>query len=145
MSRPSVAADLIWGAIAGAAAVWTMDKIAYLIANEERRVHVAQARDAGVRYVPLQTVGRSPAPRLDYSVAAIATAVFTALRSRLPYVGAARGIPFGAAMFVLEDEVLNPDKHRLGANAPHAHATGLLTHAGFGLIVDTLLRAVRGR
>ena len=145
MSRPSLAADLIWGAIAGAAAVWTMDKIDHLIADQERRTHNADARMAGARYVPLQIGGRTANPRIDYSVATIATAVFAALRARIPYIGAARGIPFGAAMFVLEDEVLNPRKHRNSANPAHAHATGLLTHAGFGLLVDTLLRGLRGR
>ncbi len=143
MSRPSLAADLIWGVIAGAGAVWTMDQLDKYIADNERRSSAIAARQAGLRFIPLQTA--KPGRHLDYSLAAVTAAVFTVLRSRIPYVGAARGIPFGAAMYVLEDEVLNPITRQTASNAAHARTTGLLTHAGFGLLVDTLLRVMRGR
>ena len=143
MSRPSLAADLIWGAIAGAGAVWTMDQLDKYITDNERRSSAIAARQVGLRFIPLQTA--KPGRHLDYSMAAVTAAVFTALRSRIPYVGAARGIPFGAAMYVLEDEVLNPITRQTASNAAYARTTGLLTHAGFGLLVDTLLRVMRGR
>ena len=143
MSRPSLAADLIWGAIAGAGAVWTIDQLEKYITASERRTTMIAARQAGARFMPLQTT--KPLRHLDYSMAAITAAVFTALRCRIPYVGAARGIPFGAAMYVLEDEVLNPVSRQTASNPTHARTTGLLTHAGFGLLVDTLLRLMRGR
>ncbi len=144
MSRPSLAADLIWGAIAGAGAVWTMGQIDRWIAQNERRTLAIEARQAGARFMPLQTT-KPAAAKMDYSLAAITAAVFTALRSRIPYVGAARGIPFGAAMYVLEDEYLRPTARITSSNPTHVRTTGLLTHAGFGLLVDTLLRLLRGR
>ncbi len=144
MSRPTLAADLIWGAIAGAGAVWTMGQIDRWIAQNDRRTQVIEARQAGARFMPLQTT-KPASPTMDYSLAAVTAAVFTALRSRVPYIGAARGIPFGAAMYVLEDEYLRPGARQSASNPTHARTTGLLTHAGYGLLVDTLLRLLRGR
>lgn len=144
MSRPSLAADLIWGAIAGAGACWTLSQIDRWIATNERRTATIEARAAGARFMPLQST-KPAAAKIDYSLAAITAGVFTALRSRIPYVGAARGIPFGAAVYVLGDEYLRPKARITSSNSIHTRTTGLLTHAGFGLLVDTLLRVLRGR
>jgi len=67
-------------------------------------------------------------------------AAYAALRRR---VGAGRGVPFGLAMSLLQNEGLNT---LLGTGAPpgcypwQTHARGAAAHALFGLATASLLR-----
>ena len=72
-------------------------------------------------------------------------AVYAAMRGRVPGIDAGRGLGFGFAMFVLEDEVVNP---ALGVAAPpqrypwQPHAQGLISHLVYGLVADWVLHAL---
>ncbi len=166
MSRPpSVASDLFWGALAGAAAVWAMDKVDGSLRSREpaaarRRTllarpggldpaHVIATRAARALGLPLKPTLVHPAGMaVHYSVGAAMGAVFTALRLRVPVVGKWRGLAYGLAMSVLVDEGANTALKTAGRPASYpwqTHARGLAAHSVFGLAVDTLLRAIRGR
>ena len=166
MSRPpTVAADLIWGAIAGAAAVWAMDKVDQSLrdrmpAAARRRTllarpggldpaHVIAQRMARTIGLPLRPTQLHPAGQaVHYGVGAGMGAVFTALRLRAPIVGKWRGLMYGLAMSVLLDEGANTWLRTAGRPRDYPwqdHARGFAAHGAFGLAVDTLLRAVRGR
>ncbi len=162
---PSVASDLIWGMIAGAAAVWAMDKLDQAMMDAESpatRQKTILARPGGHdpahvianRAADAVSVRLSPSQPhaagigVHYAIGAILGATFTALRDRAPFVGKWRGLPFGVATFVVQDEGLNTYLGTGGRPLDYpwqAHLRGLISHGFFGIAVDTFLRAVRGR
>jgi uncharacterized membrane protein YagU involved in acid resistance len=72
-------------------------------------------------------------------------ALYAASRKHLPGGVVIRGLAYGLAMFLIEDEVLNP---ALGVAAPpqkypwQAHARGLVAHLALGLATEAVLAAL---
>ncbi len=159
-AEPGVAGDLLTGALAGAAGVWALDRLDWFLVDQEperaRRqtrlarpdgqdpAHVianAAARAAGARLSPEQPHPAGIA--VHYGIGMAMGAAYAALCRRAGVVGAGRGVPFGLAMFVLQDEGLNT---LLGTGGPpgrypwQTHARGAAAHALFGFVTDALLR-----
>jgi hypothetical protein len=159
--RNDLLVDVIEGAVAGAIATWAMGKVTtYLYEHEPKPVREAEdaARGGESAY---ETAARKGAhvvgaelskdekerygTAIHWALGIGAGAVYGALRGRLPDVGLARGLLYGAAFWLLIDE---------GANAAlgltpgprafpwQAHARGLAGHGVFGAVAEAALAAL---
>lgn len=159
----TVAVDLLRGAVAGAVATWVMDRVDWWMYRREppeSRRRTWQARPEGkdpahvIASRASEALGGDPIPQnhpaglaTHYAIGIAPAAIYGALRERLPAVGAGAGLAFGAAMFVVEDEVANP---AMGFAAPpgdypwRPHVRGLVSHLVYGLTVDAVLRILDG-
>ena len=152
--------DLLMGAVAGVAAVWVMDRLDWFLMEQEpewarRQTKLARPGGQDPAHVIANRAARALGTRLSpeqphpagiavhYGLGMMMGAAYAALRRRVGGVGTGRGVPFGLAMFVLQDEGLNT---LLGTSEPpgqypwQAHARGAAAHALFGLVTDSLLR-----
>lgn len=158
--------DVLKGAIAGAVGVWAMDRVDWYLyergldtaetrwQTEAARpggmdpAHVIAKEAANAAGVELSSPKENPAGlAVHYSLGIMPGMVYGAMRDRVEYVGAGRGLGFGAALFVLEDEIANP---LLGTAAPPgrypwtAHARGLVAHLVYGVVTDAVLSLLKG-
>jgi hypothetical protein len=150
--------DLIRGAVAGTIATWLMDQVTTaLYAGQSKAVTAKEkaARPDGKSSVELmleqieETAGvelnddqRALGQQLlHYALGAVPGALYVFARERIPGVGAARGLLYGALVFIVNDEWLN---WRLGfAGSPGAYPTethmrGLVGHLVLGGTTDVL-------
>jgi hypothetical protein len=156
----TLAADLVKGAAAGAAAVWIMDRLDWLMVEhgDQRAWEETQAvrpnhQDPAHNMAGMaaEAVGLEPPGQphpagiaVHYAVGMAPAALYAATRRHLPGGVVSRGLAYGLAMFVIEDEVLNP---ALGVAAPpqkypwQAHARGLVSHLVLGLVTEAALAA----
>jgi uncharacterized membrane protein YagU involved in acid resistance len=150
--------DLIRGAVAGTIATWLMDQVTTTLYEGQSKA--VRAREQAARPdgktstelmldqieqtadVELNDSQRSLALQLiHYSLGAIPGALYVFARERIPGVGAARGLLYGALLFLINDEWLN---WRLGfAGAPgdyptETHLRGLVGHLVLGGTTDVL-------
>jgi hypothetical protein len=161
----SVAADLLVGAVAGAAAVWAMDRLDWFMYRHEdpaarRRTqqarpggkdpaHVMAGVAAGAVGVELSPPQQNPAGlAVHYSLGILPGALYGALRDRVAYVGAGRGLLYGFGMFLAEDELANP---LLGTAVPpgrypwQAHGRGFVAHLVLGFVTDAVFNLLSAR
>lgn len=154
-----VTGDLVRGAVAGAVGVWVMDRVDWFMyrrvsAGARRRTedarpggkdpaHVMAGMAAQAVGVELSSPKQNPAGlAVHYGLGVLPGALYGALRDRVGYVGAGRGLLFGFGLFVVEDELVNP---LLGTAAPpgrypwQAHARGLIAHLIYGVATDAAL------
>ena len=161
-----LAFDLLKGAVAGAIGVWAMDRVDWymyergLDTPETRRqteaarpggmdpAHVTAKMSADAIGVTLSSPKENPAGLVvHYSLGIMPGMLYGATRDRVDYVGAGRGLGFGLALFVVEDEIANP---LLGTAAPPgrypwtAHARGLVAHLVYGVVTDAVLSLLNG-
>ena len=159
-----VAVDMLKGAVAGAAGVWVMDRLDWFLYGRESAetrqrtedarpggrdpAHVIAGMAADAVGVELASPKQNPAGlAVHYSLGILPGALYGALRDRVGYLGAGRGLLFGLGLFVVEDELANP---LLGTAAPpgrypwQAHARGLVAHLVYGLVTDVVFGALRG-
>lgn len=157
----SISADLVRGALAGAAATWLMGKTtAYLYEQEPKPAREAedQARGGKTAYgVAAEKVASAAGQELSdeqrkqagsaihWALGAGAGAVYGLMQGRVPGADAGAGLLFGTGFWLLVDE---------GANAvlgltpgPSAfpwetHARGLAGHLVFGLATHAVLGAL---
>jgi hypothetical protein len=150
--------DLIRGALAGTIATWLMDQVTTALYQGQSKAITAkekQAQPDGKSSVALmlerveETAGveldddqRALAQQLmHYALGAVPGALYVFARERIPGVGAARGLIYGALLFLINDEWLN---WRLGfAGSPGAYPTethmrGLVGHLVLGGATDVL-------
>ena len=160
--------ELLAGALAGAAAVWVMDRVDWFtyrhgIDTEETRrqteaarpggmdpAHVAAAKGArllGLR--PPEPMQENPAGlAVHYAIGIAPAMLYAAVRREAPVVAAGHGTLLGLAMSLLEDELANP---LLGLSAPQhrypwtAHARGLIAHLVYGAVTETVCRVLMPR
>lgn len=157
----SVALDIMKGAAAGMVATWVMDRVDWFLYDREpeasrRRTWAVRPEHKDPAHViasrASQALGGEPIPQnhpaglaVHYSIGIAPAALYGAMRGRVPGVGAGRGLGFGFAMFVLEDEIANP---AMGFAAPpqrypwQPHARGLVSHLVYGFVTDLILRAM---
>ncbi len=157
---PGPAADLVKGAMAGAAGVWVMDRVDWFMVEHGDRE--AWRRTQAVRPngkdpahnmagLAARAVGAEPPPQphplgiaTHYAVAMAPAAAYAVARRHLPGGVVGRGLLLGLGLFVVEDEIINP---LIGAAAPprrypwQAHARGLVAHLVLGLVTEGLLAA----
>ncbi len=119
-----MAADLLKGAMAGAAATWLMNKTTTWMYGHERdeaKQREKQARDGRTAYesaaeraasaggITLSKEQRNKAGTTIHWVTGIAAgALYAVLRKRWPATAAAKGLPFGTGFFLIVDELINP-------------------------------------
>ena len=157
--RSSWRLDAIRGAIAGGIATWVMDLVttamyaaqapevteAETAARPNGKSSVANLVDRAesLLSVDVPTAHRARLEQaIHYGLGVVPGAAYGVLRNRLPLVGAGRGLLFGLALFVVNDEWLNT---RLGlagpiaAYPPETHLRGLVGHVVLGATTDTTL------
>ena len=84
---------------------------------------------------------------IHYGLGIVPGALYAVARNRLPLVGAAGGLLFGAALWALNDEYLNS---ALGLAAPfgaypvETHVRGLVGHLALGGATDSILDLLGG-
>ncbi|WP_218013793.1 DUF1440 domain-containing protein [Rubellimicrobium rubrum] len=152
------------GAVAGAAAMWVLDRVDWAMWDAEasetraetRRVrpggldpaHVAANRITGAFGKELNPSQPHPAGiALHYAFGMVPTIAYALLRHRYPVVAAGGGVGFGLAATVIEDEGMNP---LLGLAAPpqdypwQDHARAVVAHVVLGVVAEGVLRALDG-
>ncbi len=155
----NVAEDMVKGAVAGAAGVWVMDQVTwgmYLREDPEafRQEQAARIGGKDVAHVAAgkiaHAVGTTLTPEqphpagiaVHYALGIVPGALYGALRKRVDGVGAGRGFLYGLALFLVNDELLNPV---LGLSSgptaypAQAHARGLAGHLALGVATDLVL------
>lgn len=162
--RPGAAADAALGAASGLAASWIMSAVRRPIwrAGGERARRREQAAQAGMPPATIRAaeaataaVGR-PLPDarkglggwiVHYAYGAAWGAAFAlAARALAPRPPLGTGLAFGAALWVLSDEVLVPLfrlSHPPARYPASTHAKGLATHLVYGVATDGGWRLAR--
>jgi hypothetical protein len=157
----SLVLDIAKGVAAGAVATFVLDRVDWFLYGLEpeasrHRTWQVRPEHKDPAHVIASRVGRAvgagpvaqghPAGlAVHYAIGIAPAAVYGAMRGRVPGIDAGRGLGFGFAMFVLEDEVVNP---ALGVAAPpqrypwQPHARGLISHLVYGLVADWVLHAL---
>lgn len=159
--RHEIGADILKGAIAGAAATWLMGQVTtwmYEREDPQARAREDRARRGLTAYeraaqkgaelagVELSRAARGRAgSAIHWATGIAAGAAYAVLRRRWRAVAAARGLTFGAAFFLVVDELMNP---LLGftpgpqAFPWEAHARGFAGHLTFGAASELALQGL---
>ena len=158
----SLALDLFKGAVAGAAAVWAMDRLGWALWKREDPRALARERTARVEGMDpahvvanrvADAVGRPLHPRqphpagiaVHYGIGMGPAMAYAALRHRAPALRAGRGLAYGLGLFLAVDEGVVPALGLASGPAAYpwqAHARGLVTHLVLGLVTDATLNAL---
>ncbi|MGH9456398.1 MAG: DUF1440 domain-containing protein [Thermoanaerobaculia bacterium] len=158
-SRP-LAADVLLGAAAGAAATWVMDRVTtamYEREAEEARRREDKARGGKTAYVIAAekaaaaagiTLGEGDEKKLGsaihWALGIGAGAAYGLLRNRIPRLGIGSGIAYGIAFWLLMDEA---GLTLLGLTPPprefpwQAHARGAAGHVVLGAVTEAVFDA----
>ena len=151
-----VGRDILAGAIAGAAALWVVDKLDQAIyraggpqgvrRTEAARpggmdpAHMLARRAADAVGVDVGDPKDNPAGHtIHYGIAAGMGALYGLLRGIAPGVSTGRGALFGIAAFIVQNEIGNTVTGTAGnpLNYPvRDHARGAATHTLFGIVTD---------
>lgn len=156
-----IAADVVKGAIAGAAAVWLMNQATtwmYEHESEQAKQRENEARGertayetaaeqaAGLAGVELSDDQRArTGTSIHWATGIAAGATYAVLRRRWPATAAGLGLPFGAAFFLVVDELMNPLLGLTpgpGAFPWETHARGLGGHLAFGAATELVLEGL---
>ncbi len=154
-------ADLIKGALAGAAATWVMGQVTTLMYGHEEKAARARedsARGGKTAYgvaaeklahaagVELSDDARKQSGQAIHWTLGIATgAAYALMRKRWPATAAVKGLPFGAAFFLIVDEAANA---LLGLTPGpmacpwQAHARGLGGHLAYAAATEMVLEGL---
>ena len=158
----SAPADAALGALAGTAAVWFMDRVGWWMYRRQDPAALRQelgARPDGLDSAHLlarrlgRAIGRDPGRTqpnaaglgVHYALGTLPGLGYALVSRRLP-VTAAAGLPFGLALFLVNDEISAP---LLGlargprAYPPQSHLRGLVAHVVLGVATDRLLAVGR--
>ena len=163
MQRPGngshVMADAVIGAVAGAAAIWVLDRVDWFNWNHEdpaARRQTQAVRPGGMdpAHVIADTLAQAAGWELEpkddnavgkaihYSIGIAPAVLYSVLRHKVPALTAGHGTLFGLGLFLIQDEGLNA---LTGLSAPpgdypwQAHARGLVAHLAYGLTLDAAL------
>ena len=156
----ALAADLMKGAAAGAAGVWLMDRFDWLMVEHGDR-------EAWRRTQAVRPHGRDPAHNMagslseamgggplgqphpagiavHYALGVVPGMLYAPLRHRLRVPGVGRGLLYGLALFLVNDELLNPVLGLAAGPTAYpwqAHARGLVAHLVLGVATEAALDA----
>ena len=162
--RTSLRGRMVRGAVAGAFATWLMDLattgfMASQTPEEDAREKAAQPNgqpsvlnmiDTATGVVGLRLEGEVRAMAANvvhYGLGVVPGALYAAVRTYVPPLRAGRGLAYGLALFVVNDEFLNT---ALGfAGPPEAyplstHVRGLVGHAVLGVVTDATIDILGG-
>ena len=165
-ARSDIVLDALVGAIAGAAAVWVMDRVDWFnyrrgVDSHRTRRRTQQARPRGMDPAQVMAAeagdqaGLALAPRqldaaglvVHYGLGIMPGALYGALRGRVDYLDAGRGSLFGLGLFLIQDEGINAAAGLSSRPQDYpwtAHARGLVAHLVYGLVTDALCRTFSG-
>jgi hypothetical protein len=157
----SLAADVLKGAVAGAAATWAMGQVTtFLYEREDPRARRREdeAREGKTAFGVAAEKGAALAGRdlsdperqtlgagVHWALGIGAGAAYGAMRGRVPGADLAAGLLFGTVFWAVVDEGANV---ALGLTPGprafpwQAHARGLVGHLAFGVAADASLRAL---
>jgi hypothetical protein len=156
----NVALDLLLGAVAGAAGVWVMDRVGWLmydredpaaLAHEHRarpgdrdvaHAMVAKAGEATGTDVPTEQPNRGGLA-VHYGLGMMPGALYAAARHEVPALRAGNGALYGFGLFAMNDELAAPllgVASGPGAYPPQAHVRGLVSHVVLGVVTESLLK-----
>lgn len=161
----SLGADLALGALAGAAAVFVLDRVdwaMFLSEKPETRAQTKAVRPGGEPPAHVAATKLEQAAGVDltpsqhdlagnlvhYAIGVLPAALYGAARRYAPWLGTGRGGLFGLGLYLLQDQGLNTVS---GLSAkPQAypwqdHARGLAAHLAYGAALDLFLRALSPR
>jgi hypothetical protein len=156
--------ELAGAAIAGAAAVWIMDRFDWFAFDHEspharRRTEAVRpdgmdpahalaeraAKAAGTKLKPAPPHQHPAGLAVHYAVPIGLALLYDLLRHRFPSVAKGGGALYGMGIFVLLDEVINP-MLSLAARPDRypwqRHARELNTHLIYGVVINSLLQAL---
>lgn len=153
---------LLKAAAAGAVAVWVMDRFDWFAFDHEdphARCRTEAVRPGGMdpahafasKAAAMAGTTLGPAPHhqhpaglvVHYAVPMGLAILYDRLRRRIPAVGSAGGILYGAGIFVLLDEVINPIlglAARPGQYPWQRHARELMAHLVYGVVINAILQ-----
>ncbi|WP_429206681.1 hypothetical protein [Massilia sp. UYP11] len=149
----------LMGVVAGAVAVWALDRVDWFMWNREDPL--ARAQTIGVRpggeppsHVLVSKVEQLTGLNLTdrqhdvagnlthYSIGITPAAGYALMREKIPGHGVSRGALFGLSLFLVQDEALN-SLSGLGAKPGsypwQAHARGLIAHVVYGVTTEFVL------
>lgn len=158
--RNSMLSDALKGAVAGAIAVWVMDRFDwfdYLHEHPETRERTQQVRPGGMDPAHAtankvaEATGRELTPTaphpagqlVHYSLGVGPGALYGALRNRYTVLKTGRGTLYGLGLFLGQDEALNSLTGLAAKPQDYPwqdHARGLKQHLIYGLVMDAALR-----
>lgn len=157
-----LARDLVKGAVAGAVAVWAMDRLGWALWDREDPAALARERAARVEGMDpahvfanrvADALGRPLHPRqphpagvaVHYAIGMGPAMAYAALRRRWPALGAGGGLAYGLGLFLAVDEAVVPALGLASGPAAYpwqAHARGLVSHLALGVVTDATLSAL---
>lgn len=148
------------GALAGAAAVWVMDRVDWTMYNNEEEstrertkevrpggldpAHTAVQRVAGMAgksYEPAQPNKLGVA--VHYNLGIGPGMLYSVLVDRYPSIGKGRGLLYGLGLFLVQDEAINSTIGLAGKPRKYPwqdHARGLIAHLVYGVTMDAGVR-----
>lgn len=152
--------DLLKGAVAGAAAIWVMDRVDWFMysrGSADTLARTIEARPAGMDPAHLvvrrvsQAFGREvpisqpnvAGVSVHYSFGIVPGALYSAMQPRTPSISSGRGMLYGLGLFLAHDEGINTVCGLAGRPGDYpwqAHARGLISHLVYGLTLDAGLR-----
>ena len=155
----------LMGAVAGAVAVWAMDRVDWFM---WRRVDPrARAQTTRVRpgcEPPSHALvskmecfaGLKPTERqhdlagniTHYAIGVAPAAGYALMREKLPGRGVSRGVVYGLSLFLVQDEAMNSLSGLAAKPSAYpwqAHARGLVAHLVYGVTTELLLNAMEGK
>ncbi|WP_162055577.1 DUF1440 domain-containing protein [Pontibacter pamirensis] len=158
----SIAAELIKGAVAGAASVWVMDRITwYMYKNEDPKAYLkekkAQVHGKYVADVAVDKVLKATGTDLDqrqrwmagrgvhYFLGIAPGMLYAALRHKVKGLDAGGGSLYGLGLFMVMDEIVAPVTGLSSGPTAYpwqAHARGLVGHLAVGMVTDGILRGL---
>lgn len=161
-AEPGAAATALKGAVAGAIAVWAMDRVDWFMWDRlegETRARTRSVRPGGEppshalvsKFERLLGLVLAPGPHdtagdvAHYAIGIGPAAGYALIRDKLPVRGPTRGVLYGLGVFLMQDEALNAASG-LGAKPRdypwQAHARGLIAHLVYGVTTELVLDAM---
>ena len=160
IDQHSTTADLLLGAVAGGVATVALGGVTSALYDREDRTarrredrarggesayEVAADRVAKGVGVGLSNEQRSRAgTAIHYGIGVGSGSLYGAVRRSIPLPGPARGLAFGAALWLVADEGATPALGLTpgpGSFPWQTHARGLVAHLVFGLVAEGVLAA----
>lgn len=163
--KSDVASTALMGALAGAVAVWVLDRVDWFMWNREdprARAQTTRVRPGGEppahalaskleNFVGWHLTERQhdmAGNTIHYSIGIAPAAGYALMRKKMPGQGLSRGMLFGFGLFMSQDEALNSLTGlgaKPGAYPWQAHARGLVAHLVYGATTELVLNALERR
>lgn len=153
---------IIFGAIAGTAGVWVMDRVGWFMYRREDPEALQQEKEARadgldtahaaankVSKLGGKKLSSQPHPAglaIHYGLGVVPAILLAILIDDFPWLGLGYGLLYGFILFVVNDEILAPllrFASRPNIYPWQAHVRGLVTHLVLGVVTVTLFQVMR--